>query len=606
VPRGLHLHRSQLTTLAPAPEGAGARHHAGREGVVAVVGAIGVVGLGWALAAATHSAAVPRTDDWAWARVALSLHRTGHVRLVGWGPMTMLGLVAWAQPWLAVLGPHLWALDLAASVLVAAGLVAAWRLSRLLAGPRGAFVVLATVALAPGFLRDAGSFMTDAPAFALGTVALLAGTEAAGAEGARRRWLEAACVAFGFWAFSIREFAIAAPLAVLGARWISEPGRRRVLGAEAAAVVAGAVGFWAWRSSLSGSQGYGGRPPVFTISALLVGAVFSTSLILVPVLAATAPSWWAARHRVGRLAGMALAVALAAVPVAYEPGSWSRRYQWLTGDYLDPRGINGNKLLLGSRPRVVPAAAWAAVEAVAVVAGIVVVGLLVEAMVIAVRRRRGAAEPTSPASARPVGRAGADPARPVALASIGTRILVAHVALSSAFVATAIARNGAVYDRYLWPIALSAAVLIVTTFPVLPLPQWHPAASQAALTAVCAFLLLSLAVTVNSDAFDGARWRAAQQAARPGIPTTAVDGGFEWVGWHATTVANANAPGDATRPWWVAMVGEPAACIEISASPLRDAGLTLERAVTWRTWAAFGRSHLYEYRRPAGCTRAAP
>jgi len=116
---------------------------------------------------------------------------------------------------------------------------------------------------------------------------------------------------------------------------------------------------------------------------------------------------------------------------------------------------------------------------------------------------------------------------------------------------------------------------------------------------------VSLAVTLNSDAFDGARWRAAHQAVSQGVAATAVDGGFEWVGWHATGVADANASGDATRPYWVAMVGEPAACVEVAASRIALPGLSLERAVTWRTWLLFGRAHLYVYRR-AGCTSGAP
>jgi hypothetical protein len=537
------------------------------------------IALAWGLAAASHTAGVPRTDDWAWGRVALDLHRTGHIHLVGWGPMTMLGLVVWAQPWLAVLGPHVWVLDLSASVLVAAGLLAAWRLARLLAGPRGATVVVATLAIAPGFLRDAASFMTDGPAFAVGTLSLLAGVEAAGAVGRRRAALEAACVGCGFWAFSMRELAVAAPLAVLVARWWSEPARRRMVGAELVGLLAACLGFWAWRASLPGGQPYGGRPPVFTIAAALVGVVFTTSLLLLPVLAATAPSWWRARHRAARLAGMGVALALAVVPIAYEPRSWSHRYQWLTGDYLDPRGINGTKLLLGSRPRVVPAGAWAVVELAAVIAGAVVLGLLAEAL--AVRwRHRGAPPPTG---------------------AVGARAVAASLVLSGGAIAVAIAHNGAVYDRYLWPMVLAGAVLVARAFPVLPLWRWHAAAAQVALVAVTAFAGVSLLVTLNSDAFDGARWRLDGEVARGGVPAASVDGGFEWVGWHASGTADANAVGDGARPYWVAMVGEPAACVELSGSPLAGQGLALVRTVTWRTWLVAGRSRLYAYRRPAAC-----
>jgi hypothetical protein len=158
-----------------------------------------------------------------------------------------------------------------------------------------------------------------------------------------------------------------------------------------------------------------------------------------------------------------------------------------------------------------------------------------------------------------------------------------------------------VYDRYLWALVLSGAVLLAAAFPVRPFWEWHAAASQAALAVVTAFALIAALLTVNSDAFDAARWRTARQEVAHGVPVTAVDAGFEWVGWHATAVADANASGDAARPYWVAMVHEGPVCVTLSASPLGGPGLTLDRVVTWRTWLAFGRSRLYEYRGPAVC-----
>src|SRR5579864_5673438 len=123
MPGGLHLHRSELS---PGPDGPPTPPRAST-GPVAL--AVGVVGAAWLLAAPAHAAAIPRTDDWAFARVALTLHATGHVHLV-----------VWALPWLALLGAHLWVLDLSASVLVAAGLVAAHRLARTVTGPGAALI----------------------------------------------------------------------------------------------------------------------------------------------------------------------------------------------------------------------------------------------------------------------------------------------------------------------------------------------------------------------------------------------------------------------------------------------------------------------------------
>jgi hypothetical protein len=599
VPGRLHLHRSELTAVE---SGVAARPTSLRPLALTAF----VIGAAWLLAASSHAAGIARTDDWAFARVAITLHQTGHVHLVGWAQMSLLGLVVWAQPWLALFGAHQWVLDLSASVLVGAGLLAAYRLARIVAGPAAALIVVGTVAAAPGFVRDAGSFMTDGPAFSVGTFALLAGLSAATAEG-RRRWiLELACLAAGWWAFSIRELALAAPVAVLAARWLGEPRRRRVLTGQLLALAGGCAAFGAWRSSLPGRQPFSGRPPPFTIGELTVGVVFTTCLLLVPVLAATAPGWWAARRPMARGIGMAVGAALALVPIAYAPGSWNRRYQWLTGDYLDPRGLNGNKLLLGSRPRVLPPLGWACVEVLAVVAGIVVMGLLAEAVAGALGSRD--TQPRRSLVAR------------AASAPLARRVLVAHLALLFVLLLGAIVTNGATFDRYLWPAVLSGGILLLDRYPPRPLEQWHPAASQVALVVITAFTLVTLLVTLNSDAFDGVRWRVAQgvagrgvagqgvtgqgvagQGAGQGVAGQGIDAGFEWVGAHATGVADANASGDGTRPYWVAMVGHPAACVELSASTLSDPGLVLVRTVRWRTWLVFGTARLFEYRRPSAC-----
>ena len=47
---------------------------------------------------------------------------------------------------------------------------------------------------------------------------------------------------------------------------------------------------------------------------------FTTSLLLVPVLAATAPAWWRPRRARARWLGMGLGAALAVVPALYAPG----------------------------------------------------------------------------------------------------------------------------------------------------------------------------------------------------------------------------------------------------------------------------------------------
>ena len=98
--------------------------------------ALGAVGLSWVLAAGGGAVGVPRTDDWAYLRIAQTLHHTGHIALVGYGQMMLVGLAVWAQPFLWVFGDHRWVLQLSSSFLFAVGVYGGHRIARVLLRPR--------------------------------------------------------------------------------------------------------------------------------------------------------------------------------------------------------------------------------------------------------------------------------------------------------------------------------------------------------------------------------------------------------------------------------------------------------------------------------------
>ncbi len=570
---------------SPAPRSA-ARRNPDRTGIAI---ALGVVATSWALAALGGAAGVPRTDDWAFARVAFDWAHTGHLRLVGWGQMSLVGLAAWALPWIKALGAHQWVVDTAGASLVAAGLVAAHRLARTTLDDRAASIAVLCVVVCPGFLRDATTFMTDGPALALTTICLLAGVRASRADGAARaRWLLIA-LAFGFWAFTVRELAIAAPLALLGVELFARRSRRALVLSAGAALGVASVIFFVWRHGLPGQQPYWGTPPAFVVVELLVNAAFTVALGLVPALAYRAPVWWRARARAARAIGMAMGGVLALVPIAYARWSWGGGYRWLLGDYLDPRGINADKLLAGSRPVVLPAAVYALLTILAIGALIIVCGLIAEQVAL---RRAGRVAPRSPAS----------------------RIVVAHLATGAAVLAVAAARNATLYDRYLWPLVLSGAIVVLSRQPepfaasmqVRP-RRAAPAMHAVRAVVVAAIVVVALVLTANSDAFDGARWRAASRAVAAGNAAATVDGGFEWVGAHAPGPADltrgAPAP-DRYRTTWARMFPSPTICIVESASPLRDPRLSLVGTTTWMPLLVTGTAHLFTYATAEpGCPR---
>jgi len=353
------------------------------------VGAVGVattlVALSWVLAGVAGAAGIARTDDWAFSRVAFALHRTGSIHLVGWGPMTLVGLAAWAQPWLWLLGDRTWVLDLSVAALAVVGFVAAHRLARTLLAPGVAAVAVAGLVAFPGVVRDATTFMTDGPALALQAVVLALGAASLRATGSRAHTLRLAALAVGWWAFSVRELAIAAPVAVLLAWWARGERRVRV---EALALAAASLALWSWRQSLPGNQPYAGRPPLAIVVTLVASGLLTASLGLAPIVAWTAPRWWHPRRRGARIAGMAVGALLAGLgPLV--AALRHQRLWWFVGDYLQANGMNGDKLALGHRPMVLPAGVWDLLVVLAIASLVVTAGLVGEWL--ALRRSRPAA-----------------------------------------------------------------------------------------------------------------------------------------------------------------------------------------------------------------------
>jgi hypothetical protein len=546
----------------------------GRSGVVLAVVA---VALSWVMAAAGGAAGIPRTDDWAFGRVAFGWARTGHLRLVGWGQMSLVGLVAWAQPWIRVFGAQQWVLDLAGGVLVVAGLVAAHQLARAVLDDASATVAVLCVMVCPGFLRDATSFMTDGPALALSTLCLLAGVRVNSSSGRRRTgWLVATLV-IGFCAFTVRELAIAAPAAVLAAAFFARRDDRKNIVVGGACLAIACIAFLMWRHGLPGQQPYWGVPPLFVVVELVVNGVFSLALGIAPALAITAPRWWHPRARTARRIGMVFGGLLALVPVAYAQWSWDGRYKWLLGDYLDPRGMNADKLLSGTRQILLPAPVYFVLVVGAVTATVITCGLIAEHLAL---RHAGRVAPGPPA----------------------IRMLVAHVLLGAGVIAIAAARNAAVFDRYLWPIVLSSAILVLHHSRQADYIPSHrgPRAARGIMVVVVVGFVTAIAVvlTANSDAFDGTRWRLANRAVAAGYGPGTIDAGFEWIGAHSDAKAQfsraASAP-DRYRTSWANMFSTPTICVVESSSPLPDPRLTLVDTTRWHTLLIVGSARMYTY-----------
>ena len=261
----------------------------------------------------SHAFGIPRYDDWAYRRVLAEFVQTGHISLVGWGAMTLVGQLFWAAPFAIVLGGHPWVAGFSVAIASAIGIGSAYWLARAVLKRRawGAGCTLLALA-APGFLVNTSTFMTDLPAFSAEVTCLALGVAALGRRG-RARWaLLAASMAVGCAGFSVREFDLAAPVAVLVTLAmqdrISGRDETKIGGANGAAprnltayyalgagLLALCAVIYVWTWSLSGAQHEGlGLPTVSALRAV-AGGYFALALFVAPFLPAAARRSWSSR-----------------------------------------------------------------------------------------------------------------------------------------------------------------------------------------------------------------------------------------------------------------------------------------------------------------------
>jgi hypothetical protein len=390
--------------------------------------------------------------------------------------------------------------------------------------------------------------MTDGPALAAQLACLGAGLTALRTRSTR--WLAAAMLV-GFWGFTIRELAVAAPVAVaVGAAFVPELRSRAYR--MGAALVAVSGSFWLWRQHLDHGQAYEGHATLQRVVTLTIAAIITTSLLLSPVIIWRARSWWTPLHRRARVVGALGALGVLAVQPAL---AWRDHYKnyWLIGDYLQGNGMNGDKLAIGFRPRVLPPSLWSLLVAVALSATVVLGALIGEALWTRLR------------SADAVG-----------------WLLTAHVAISAVSIVAAGVGNNGIFDRYLWPLVFSAALLIAR----IEVSDDPPAATcrLGAVFLIGVLGITSVGLTYDSDAFDAARWRAATVLVSPATPADTIDAGLEWVGTHPAGNPVAASANDPLQSWWWGAYGGPRRCWVIAASAPPGIGRPATRVFRWHSW----------------------
>ncbi len=430
---------------------------------VATLCALVVVGFAIPVGLTAHYRAlgVPRSDDWSYLVTLFRLVDHGRLSFNHWVSMSLVGQLLVAAPVALVSTHDVGALQVTTALLGVVGLTALAGTARTLGVSWfGVLLVTGGVAAGPLWGPLSVSFMTDVPAFAFSSVSLLLATIALRRRPAPTGLLVAA-VAVGWFAFTIRQYAIVTVIAVLATVLVDRAttgdraGVRRWL-VVVVLVGLATLGFLAWWHSVPDGRSLApALPSPGSVRRTIIkaaGFVRLVGLLCLPVLCWSRPvarlrRVWAETPIVGAAVGTTTALWLAVTAVR-TPGDA------FVGNYFMRDGALSNIVLVGRRPDVMPRSAWLALVLLASMAGVVLALVVVPPLVTAARRLRTrdrtAVEPVT------------------LLLGLGT------VGYAGAYL-LAMATRLQVYDRYALPlIALVALALAWSRPAVVPAPREAP------------------------------------------------------------------------------------------------------------------------------------
>lgn len=489
------------------------------------------VGIPLSLAAAAGTIGLPTNDDWVYMRAATTLYREATIDVPGHSA-AFVGQLALVQPFLWLSRGDPWGFHAFGLGMAALGIVATYLLARRFLGMGSAAFAVLLVLVFPGFARESVSFMTDVPAYALTMLCLLLGTRWLRGEGGAATLL--ASIAVGVLAVSIREFMVAAPIAILVAAWAQRSGRERIwlaalsglaaIAGVAVLRIAGSVSGHAGPSSLRPDGLLDLGPAFATLAAVLLPV---TVLYLAPRVKALSPGL------------ILLGAALACLAIVHPDGP-------LLGNLWTPAGLAANQVLNGSRDLVLGPAVWQFSSQLALFAGILA------AVVVLTWARRRLTPVTSLSSVWAVAiRIGTSREAPLVIflvAYAGELVLYGFV--------------GGLFDRYLYPMVPVAAILLLRRAP----QPFGSSRLHALAHGAFAWLLVSaFIITANSLAYDAGRDREGEVAVAMGYDPQIVDAGYEWVGSHGTGTQRSFDP--ASMKWWYDIWTSFRPCAVLANSP---------------------------------------
>jgi hypothetical protein len=233
----------------------------------------------WTIALTSGNLEIPHNDSWAYSRIAQTWSETGEIKLLGWNRASLVGQFYILGP----LAESLFYQQTFVTILSGLMLLSIYSILRIHIGNQRAGFAILLISVFPGYGLLSTSYMTDIPMFSAIFISL-----AIGAKSFRKdsRGLYLAAIIFGLWGVTIREQAIAAPIAVFITFLFLRKGFKKLsIGFCSLIFVVSLIAilfFEIWRSQLPWADPPSftlRNNPLFSIASGLVKGWFTLSLV---------------------------------------------------------------------------------------------------------------------------------------------------------------------------------------------------------------------------------------------------------------------------------------------------------------------------------------
>ena len=502
---------------------------------------LAVAGAYLAIASLHGALGAARNDDWTYFHSAYRFASDG-VFTPGTSTAMLVGQVVLAWPVVRVFGPEIAPLQVLVALMGAVGLWAAYRVIRRILPPSWSAFSVGCVALGPIFGSLGSSFMTDVPAFTLQMLALLTGLRALRSRGVAVTWFAASLVA-GIAAFSIREYSLSAPVAVIVAAFLGK--RPRILrpGSRVVALTilwtSALVALFVWRRGLAKALpvSWLGQGTLDVTSVLWTGS--SLAMLAVPLVFVVSVPRLARSLRTAR--GAAVVVGLAVVTVWCDL-VWTAAPHLFLGNYVTTTG-SYSITVPGAAPVVIPSGAWVALEVLSFAS------LLMLALLALVGARGLLRRGTTPGGAR------------MALPGIAPLVMLVYCVTTMAGLQAAKQLvNSPVFDRNLVPIipfVVALGIRVARDHGLVV--RWTRVVATVTLVV---FGSLGIGMIDTSATFDGATWQLARSVEAQGYDAGSIDGGYAWYSYHQTGPLVRDPVTSGTH-FWLSQFAERPVCVTV-------------------------------------------